>query len=61
MRCFLISLRNNDRKWTIPQNDLHTFTDLDSFILITASHSSLMGIHDGYFSFNMNVRSMLFP
>ena len=42
-RHFLKSLINDDRTLTIPHNEHHSFTDIGGFMLMTASHLSLMG------------------
>ena len=48
MRCFLKSLRNNDRKWTIQQNELQPFKALGSFNLVIALHLTLIGVYDDF-------------
>ena len=42
------TLRNDERKWTIPQDHQQSLTDLGNFILTTEIHFFLMGVQDGF-------------
>ena len=50
--------RKVDRKLTIPQNCLHSLTDLSDCILIMASHFPFMGVNAGLPFLIMKYRPM---
>ena len=53
MRWSLKHLRYDDRKWTMQQNVLQSFIEVDGLNLIIALNFSLIGVYDGFQSFSM--------